>query len=604
MSKTLVASSSEVDGSIAFHDIQSGRTVQSFRLPLIQQSPPATVTSVAAPERHRPTCMQFHSNGVSLAIGSNYGRVFMFDLRKCDMSSHPDAVATLDMAQDNAVHQGHQSSLTRRARGEGRNTKSKTIVRPISCLCFRSFPGSFTGLQTKPRTSPAKLSPDQRVSNHVLDSSPTTTTIHTQSRSNLNKKASDVDDSMSSATDSPRKVGFSQGKAKEDASSLCSPLADDSLSTIGWPEKKNMNGVFLSPGDDEEMERKMSSLASPPMSLAKQQQTSMPHEVHAHDSLSGGSRHSNYIRATDAQSARSVLPKENLESAPRRLLFPSPVIQTTTGRSSTPLSHDVSPASANDIEAKEHHRMKQRDPITIKDNPKDVEPDYSTIRESRFLSPPSPETTGFSVERSDDQYGGNVTYHSPNEESFNEADVSFLPIDANDSVRLIQEKVAKLESRHKGTADNDAERAAGQSNTNNVSGIQGSSKNLYHNDMTTDAAKIPNYTEQDRVSASEFQVDGFLHQSSPIVDRNWTTATYSVDRHEIHRMLDETATDLRHDFNASLMKLHIDMLRQFQAQSNEMKGRFEKQNDIMLTLLDENQKLRDDNERLLNTTYM
>ena len=63
-------------------------------------------------------------------------------------------------------------------------------------------------------------------------------------------------------------------------------------------------------------------------------------------------------------------------------------------------------------------------------------------------------------------------------------------------------------------------------------------------------------------------------------------------------MVNDVIDNLRDDVEVSLRNLHVDMLRQFQNQSDEINSLFQMQKSTMQALIDENQSLREENERL------
>ena len=63
-------------------------------------------------------------------------------------------------------------------------------------------------------------------------------------------------------------------------------------------------------------------------------------------------------------------------------------------------------------------------------------------------------------------------------------------------------------------------------------------------------------------------------------------------------MINEAINDLKDDFEFSIQNLHVEILRQFQFQSDELSNLFKKQEEKLEILMNENQALREENERL------
>jgi len=63
-------------------------------------------------------------------------------------------------------------------------------------------------------------------------------------------------------------------------------------------------------------------------------------------------------------------------------------------------------------------------------------------------------------------------------------------------------------------------------------------------------------------------------------------------------MVNDATDNLRDDLELSLRNLHVDVLRQFQLQSEEIKDLFQKQTHALESLMHENKALREENERL------
>eukprot|EP00816_Leptocylindrus_hargravesii_P004578 CAMPEP_0196818650 /NCGR_PEP_ID=MMETSP1362-20130617/66739_1 /TAXON_ID=163516 /ORGANISM="Leptocylindrus danicus, Strain CCMP1856" /LENGTH=393 /DNA_ID=CAMNT_0042196831 /DNA_START=24 /DNA_END=1205 /DNA_ORIENTATION=- len=72
----------------------------------------------------------------------------------------------------------------------------------------------------------------------------------------------------------------------------------------------------------------------------------------------------------------------------------------------------------------------------------------------------------------------------------------------------------------------------------------------------------------------------------------------SVDKLMMQSIVENAVDDLREEFGELLQNLHIDMLRQFQSQSDEMNDLFRKQGEIINALVIENKELREENDRL------
>lgn len=63
-------------------------------------------------------------------------------------------------------------------------------------------------------------------------------------------------------------------------------------------------------------------------------------------------------------------------------------------------------------------------------------------------------------------------------------------------------------------------------------------------------------------------------------------------------IVEKAVDDLREEVGESLQNIHIDMIRQFQLQSDEMNDLFRKQGEIINALVIENKELREENDRL------
>ena len=69
----------------------------------------------------------------------------------------------------------------------------------------------------------------------------------------------------------------------------------------------------------------------------------------------------------------------------------------------------------------------------------------------------------------------------------------------------------------------------------------------------------------------------------------------------LQNIVEEALEDLREEMTESFNNMHIDMLRQFQAQSDEINDLFRKQGEVLSALVTENKQLREENDRLRNS---
>ena len=76
-----------------------------------------------------------------------------------------------------------------------------------------------------------------------------------------------------------------------------------------------------------------------------------------------------------------------------------------------------------------------------------------------------------------------------------------------------------------------------------------------------------------------------------------------VNKLVLKRMIQDEIDDLREDMEGALRNMHLDMLRQFQQQSNEMQDLFAKQRETIGILVEQNGRLREENERLQLPMY-
>mmetsp|Transcript_22832 Transcript_22832/g.47430 ORF Transcript_22832/g.47430 Transcript_22832/m.47430 type:complete len:687 (-) Transcript_22832:1291-3351(-) len=76
-----------------------------------------------------------------------------------------------------------------------------------------------------------------------------------------------------------------------------------------------------------------------------------------------------------------------------------------------------------------------------------------------------------------------------------------------------------------------------------------------------------------------------------------------VNKLVLKRMIQDEIDDLREHMEGALRNMHLDMLRQFQQQSNEMHGLFAKQSETIGILVEQNRQLREENERLQLPMY-
>jgi len=63
-------------------------------------------------------------------------------------------------------------------------------------------------------------------------------------------------------------------------------------------------------------------------------------------------------------------------------------------------------------------------------------------------------------------------------------------------------------------------------------------------------------------------------------------------------MVNDAIDVLRDDVEISLRNLHVDMIRQFQAQSDEINKLLQQQKTALEGVMNENKSLREENERL------
>ena len=475
IAKALVASSSVDDGTIVFHDIQSGKIIQTIVLPPFEAN------------MQGPSCFQFHSDGVSLAIGSNIGIVSLYDLRKCDSPS-ADPATSINMNE------------------EAPRFKNRRLL-PVSCLCFSSHARSTANVK---RRTPIKTSPQQSISQTHQQSS-----AYTQ-------------------------VVFDEDPLKNSSKSLpqCStPSAQVRMYHID----ESHEDVPEIPKDDVVMEK-----AKTESNLSK----TIPNDTARVEELV------------------SVVPKLLVELPP-----PNEDWKATQHNNK---DESIKDFHLNDTDSLNFSYRKAQ---------------YDRIRNE--LKESSPREADYQKESSS-EFG----FLEQNEEPDNscaDTDLSFLPIDADDSFRAIQRKVSILESRYNGGGDQ-------------IDESQSATAQHFTEQQRTNVSS--NQHEPNVSSSNRYQIHiDEIHRSDPTnfinnISSQSHQPTHSpatlVDMTLLKQMLEDSKADIREVFHQELVSLHIDMLRQFQDLSDEMENRFQHQNEVILHLLSDNQKLLQENERLRN----
>jgi hypothetical protein len=71
-----------------------------------------------------------------------------------------------------------------------------------------------------------------------------------------------------------------------------------------------------------------------------------------------------------------------------------------------------------------------------------------------------------------------------------------------------------------------------------------------------------------------------------------------VSKLDLRHLIEDITLGLREELGQSIRNIHIDLLRQFQIQSEEISDSFQQQREVIMALIEENQKLRNENESL------
>lgn len=79
--------------------------------------------------------------------------------------------------------------------------------------------------------------------------------------------------------------------------------------------------------------------------------------------------------------------------------------------------------------------------------------------------------------------------------------------------------------------------------------------------------------------------------SYPISQAKPRTSNHIINLHN-------EVKQIRHEFNQSIQHLRIELMRKFECQSNEISSLCERNAELMVRLMDENVKLKEENERL------
>ena len=552
IARSLLASSSILDGCVKFHDFVTSKTIQTIYPPV-----PQSASSSLPIYADTPTSMNFHSSGVTFAIGTMLGNVYVYDLRKCDSpcasysyTNGENCTANID-SHMNAIIAGWSMS---NFPSTSHLLPNEVAPIPVSHVCFQQHSGNAVSLK-KVRT------PTKRPTSSGNSSQPLVSAQDTKNLSSLTV------------------LNKSDGGVKSDVR----PLKEENLTVTKGLRSDNAThnpvsetGTTAEATDTNDYKAPISSQTTPLNQSPVRETLESP------------------LRASDKFCSRLSLPP------------------------STSCFHWPSEKQKQDL------HLNNVSPISAprKDNSPSILPsvDASVLASpSRLLSkfdhidesekgimkyiPLSPPSKSYIAANEHDKHNSQLMKPTRPRPSISDAGQSSF------DVKKEQKELAKraIAETHLST-DTRAFNSESRASENRLPAPLPSKASVLEVDSQEGRKSLLNSPDPS-FGIARNMLDGFSsHRQSDVFETFlWTTRTnidsdnVTVNKHVLRQVIEEVTLDLREELGHSIRNLHVDVIRQFQQQSDEITELFQKQKKVMITLIEENQKLRGENERLRST---
>jgi hypothetical protein len=520
MARSLLASSSIADGCVKFHDIVTNKTIQTIHYPSISPS----LTTSADKQRHSssedaPTCLKFHSNGVTFATGTMMGNVYVYDLRKIDSPTSPFLSKSINkniISNSNC----HLNAIVGKWNSPANINEHNISPGPVSHICFQEHL-----LQKKTKTSPKRPS--------------SATELSPPQSSKLSPAAAVV--SANNAVLAAVPSTSSGGERSLDGNITAFPDTDEL-------ENENVEKPSSSSNIVDTLPFKVESTVSP---MSKPQESLF----HPHDDL-----------------LYSIL-------------------------NTTPLSIQG---------ASETRPTQNTHTDAVSQNEKDL----------TQSSPPTSKRTSYNFDLVDanlDRLMKSIRLGPPLKSSLGENSVETSRTVTTSDVEQIQ-PLFSGEYRNDINTDNTKTHSTSVSYASTVTTVpkQAVLSNIAFDEIKNNSSLGSNQYEFDSGSRNAVtQVQRPSNASSECrrkskrkTKRNLTSIENSGDENtfvsklDLRHLIEDITLGLREEIGQSIRNMHIDMLRQFQIQSEEISDSFQQQKEVIMALIEENQMLRNENESL------
>jgi hypothetical protein len=523
MARSLLASSSIADGCVKFHDIVTNKTIQTIHYPSISSS----LTTLVDKKSHfssedAPTCLKFHSNGVTFATGTIMGNVYVYDLRKIDSPTSPFLSKSVNkniISNSNC----HLNAIV--GKWNSANVNEHHISPgPVSHICFQEHL-----LQKKTKTSPkrpssatelsppqnSKLSPAAVVSgnNTVLGSVPSTSSGGERSLEGNRTSFPDTDE-----------LENENAEKLSSSSNLVDTLpfkVESTLSPVSKPQESLFNP------HDESLYSIFNTTPLPIQGISETLPTQNTHTV--------------AVSQNETDLTQSSPPTSNRTSYNFDLVDANLDRLMKSIRLGPPLKSSIGEKSIESSQTLTTSDVKQMQPLFAGEYRNDISTD-------------------------------NKKSHST---SVNYVDVvTTVP------------KQSVLSNTYSYLHEFDEIK-------NNS--LLGSNQYKFDSGSRNAATQV----QRSSNSSSECR-----RKSKRKTKRNLTSIETSDDENifvsklDLRHLIEDITLGLREELGQSIRNIHIDLLRQFQIQSEEISDSFQQQREVIMALIEENQKLRNENESL------
>lgn len=504
MARSLFASSSIADGCVKFHDIVTNKTIQTIY-------PPDNSNHNYADS---PTCLKFHSNGVTFATGTIMGDVHVYDLRKIDSSTSPylskNANNFID-ARDcylNAIVGTWNTS----------NPGDNFSPVPVSHVCFQEqLPPKKVKTSPMRPSSAAGNSPSQKDSKH----------------NSVLRVDSDGGESSVKGKDT---------SFQESIDSQNGNVGVASSVTIGEVQSK---------------------LESPVSSFLKPQASLNSHDEALHVTVQSASA---FLQGSSERLDAHHAPTPSESQAENESIKLSP-------HPSTRSSFNFDLVDANLDRLMKSIRLGPPLKSAIADEQAEWAQTRSINTTRQSNAPPQP----VSSNEYKTQIIANKTEKNSSSDRNTDEIISRSNIAASNATQLFSSGAYRYQNKAK-----EAEKYTSGKNVDKIPFV---------NSNEDSSAPIHERSSSEYRNRKKAEKTG---KNQPIGSDNSIT----LSKLDLQQLIEDATFELREELGQSIRNLHVDLLRQFQLQSDEIAETFQQQKMVMMALIEENQKLRNENEWL------